>query len=64
MSQNITLVSNHKPLVQLIKDRFPVVPTKTSDTIEEIMFRAGTQDVIRFLEEQMKVEEQDQLQFK
>ena len=59
----IALVSNHLPLFNLLKARFPPKQITTKSELNEIMFNAGQLSVIRFMEAQLKEEEERQLQF-
>jgi len=59
-----TLVLNHLPLVNLLKDMFKSKPIKPNHTQAEIMYTAGQQSILEFLDGQIQTEEEQQLQFK
>lgn len=59
----IPLVSNHIPLFNLLKERFPPKPITPKSDMNEVLYIAGQLSVIAFMEAQLKEEEERQLQF-
>ena len=60
----VTLVSNHLPLVNYLKERFKPKPVRPSTPINDVMFSAGQQSVLEFLDAMIQEEEDQQMQFK